>query len=219
VRLLVGRGRANHFCARGNGDGAHLFSPCRLSSHLLRLHLDFGLVDSGGGPDLPFLAMPSLHQRSGTSNASLSRSNTGTALRRGELKISDPIPSGQGESVFASSNTTPPSFLVTGPSVQDGTWPRQTPPASFRVRSGSGGRVDIAKGARVSEGPSLVPSSMSTVPSRTSLTQKKQGGGFRATIKRVFGGKRHRSVSYGDNQKDYHRSVCSPRSSPTDSID
>lgn len=46
---------------------------------------------------------------------------------------------------------------------------------------------------RNSAGPSLIPSSMSSVPSKSSMSQKKPGG-LRAALKRMFTGRKHQSV-------------------------
>jgi chemotaxis protein histidine kinase CheA len=53
--------------------------------------------------------------------------------------------------------------------------------------------VQPQTGTRASAGPSLLQSSMSSIPSKTSLNQKKPGG-LRAALKRMFSSKKHRSV-------------------------
>lgn len=133
--------------------------------------------------------MPSPNHRT---RASLGTPSTGAALRRGEVKISDPIPFDSND-YYAAYNPSTPSKYPSGLRVDDSTWPRKSSPGpEFHYRHASTGNVPSST-ARVSAGPSLMPSSMSSIPSKASLNQKKQGG-FRAALKRMFSSKRHRSV-------------------------
>lgn len=137
--------------------------------------------------------MPSPKSQSRNSNGSLLRSSTGAAIRRGDIKISDPIP-------YAQDAQT----VTTG---QNSDWPIK--PEAENMQPGrhfSTGNLEPGNAGRASMGPSLIPSSISTAPSKGSISQKKQSG-FRATLRRMFGSKKGRA-SMGDQKKDYHRSVC-----------
>lgn len=86
-------------------------------------------------------------------------------------------------------------------------WPiRNTAPTMQRGRHFSTGNIEPGDAGRASMGPSLIPSSISTAPSKGSMSQKKQTG-FRATLRRMFGSKKGRA-SMDDQRKEYHRSVC-----------
>ena len=140
------------------------------------------------------------------SSASASHSNSpGSAIRRGDLKISDPIPFTNGTNGYPTPTT---HDMTTLPSTKqpDGTWPRKASPTTDmqHVRTMSTGHGDVYAVGRASVGPSLVPSSLSTGPSKHSLSQKKPSG-FRATLRRMFSSKRGRT-SLGGNRYDYHRS-------------
>lgn len=138
--------------------------------------------------------MPSPKSQSRYSNGSLLRSSTGAAIRRGDLKISDPIPQDH--------DLSQPQTAAR----HNSDWPiRSTAPDMQRGRHYSTGNMEPNTVARESMGPSLAASSMSTAPSKGSTGQKKTTG-FRATLRRMFGSKRGRT-SFEDNRKDYHRSV------------
>ncbi|KAI1613163.1 hypothetical protein EDD37DRAFT_335640 [Exophiala viscosa] len=138
--------------------------------------------------------MPSLNHRS---RGSLGTTNTGAALRRGDLKISDPIPFTDSRDMFPQPTPAMSSAYDLAPLPNETTWPRRTsPPQEYHVRHTSDAPVNAA--VRNSAGPSLIPSSMSSIPSKGSLTQKKPGG-LRATLKRMFTSKRHRSAPVETN--------------------
>lgn len=142
--------------------------------------------------------MPSPNHRSG---GSLSLASTGAAVRRGDLKISDPIPYDESGEMFNGPNTVPPTRYHSAHPSNDATWPRKsTPIQDFHMRHVSD--VPANTSTRLSAGPSLIPSSMSSIPSKSSLNQKKPGG-LRAVLKRMFSGKRHRSVPSGTNGYHY----------------
>ncbi|KAK5062951.1 hypothetical protein LTR84_005027 [Exophiala bonariae] len=144
--------------------------------------------------------MPSPNHRT---RASLGAPATGAALRRGEVKISDPIPFDTND-YYTTYNPVTPSKYPSGLRVDDSTWPRKSNPgAEFHYRHASTGNVPSST-ARASMGPSLMPSSMSSVPSKASLSQRKQGG-FRAALKRMFSSKRHRSVPSDVSDQQYFR--------------
>ena len=90
---------------------------------------------------------------------------------------------------------------------QNSDWPIKPEAGNMQPgRHFSTGNLEPGNAGRASVGPSLIPSSISTAPSKGSIRQKKQGG-FRATLRRMFGSKKGRA-SMGDQKKDYHRSVC-----------
>src|ERR1700742_1163747 len=147
--------------------------------------MDDGDIIAGPG----ILDMPSPNHKA-TRSGSLSLASTGAALRRGELKISDPIPFAESGITFNSPNTLPPSSYLQPPG--DANWLRKSTPArDVHVRHVSDAPPHV--GLRASAGPSLLQSSMSSIPSKVSLNQKKPGG-LRAAIKRMFSSKKHRSV-------------------------
>ncbi|KAJ9603097.1 hypothetical protein H2200_012392 [Cladophialophora chaetospira] len=142
--------------------------------------------------------MPSPNHRA-TRSGSGSLASTGAALRRGDLKISDPIPFDEAGITFNSPNVVPPTTYLQHPS--DATWPRKSAPVQENhVRHVSD--VQPHAGTRASANPSLLQSSMASIPSKASLTQKKPGG-FRAVIKRMFSSKKHRSVPNDTTGFDY----------------
>ncbi|KAK5233175.1 hypothetical protein LTR47_005672 [Exophiala xenobiotica] len=119
--------------------------------------------------------MPSPNHRP---RASLASTGTGAAIRRGDLKISDPIPFNESRDMFITTNSIPSPRFNAGYRPNDTTWPRKSTSAQeYHVR-------------HVSDMP---PGSMSSIPSKSSLNQKKPGG-LRATLKRMFTGRKHRSA-------------------------
>jgi hypothetical protein len=150
--------------------------------------------------------MPSPKSKQRSSSTSLAHLGTGAAVRRGDITISDPIPIDQGQDGHPPSTTAGMNAMTTTSWQQDGTWPRKstTPPEMAHVRNASYGQERTNVG-RASAGPSLIPSSVSTTASKSSLAMpRKSSGGFRTALKRMFGSKRGRSV---ETRKEYHRSV------------
>ncbi|KIV84048.1 hypothetical protein PV11_06023 [Exophiala sideris] len=142
--------------------------------------------------------MPSPNHRS---RGSLGTTNTGAALRRGDLKISDPIPFTESRDMFPQPTPAMSSTYDLAPRPNETTWPcRTSPPQEYNVHHTSDAPVNAT--VRNSAGPSLIPSSMSSIPSKGSLTQKKPGG-LRATLKRMFTSKRHRSAPVETNHYAY----------------
>ena len=149
--------------------------------------------------------MPSPKIRQRQSIASLSNPNAGTALRRGDLKISDPIPFDTGLTGYPPSTTNGMTAL-TSAKQQDGIRPRKTsPPELQHAKTTSISHAERYDIGRASAGPSLVPSSLSTGPSKNSLSQRKSSG-FRATLKRMFSSKKARS-SFDQHRATFHQSV------------
>lgn len=146
--------------------------------------------------------MPSPTHRS---SRSLSLAGTGAALRRGDISISDPIPQDP-EDVFVGTDMVAHTRYLSAPPANDPSWtPKTATQWESHYRHVSAGHPLINASARASTGPSLMPSSMSSAPSKSSLTQKKPSG-FRATIKRMFSSKRHRSVPNTVVDSQYLRS-------------
>ncbi|KAK6385877.1 uncharacterized protein PV06_07188 [Exophiala oligosperma] len=142
--------------------------------------------------------MPSPNHRS---RASLASTSTGAAIRRGDLKISDPIPFNESRDMFTTSASVPSPGPASAYQSNDTTWQHQNlPPQEYHHRHVS--EVPINMTLRNSAGPSLIPSSMSSVPSKSSMSQKKPGG-LRATLKRMFTGRKHRSVPAQANNYHY----------------
>ena len=142
--------------------------------------------------------MPSPNHKARRSG-SLTLAGTGAAVRRGDLKISDPIPFEEGGLGFNSPTTVPPSSYLQP--AGDAPWPRKsTLTQDVHVRHVSD--VQPHMGVRASAGPSLFQSSMSSAPSKGSLNQKKPGG-LRAAIRRMFSSKRHRSVPTNTSSFSY----------------
>lgn len=150
--------------------------------------------------------MPSPKSKQRSSSASLAHLSAGAAVRRGDIKISDPIPVDSGYDGHPPSTAADIRTMSVTAWQQDGTWPRKSnPPEMHHVRNVSYGheRNDVG---RASAGPSLIPSSISTAPSKGSLAPRNSSGGFRSALKRMFGSKRGR-VPISDSRRDYHRSV------------
>lgn len=150
--------------------------------------------------------MPSPNNGKRTSSLSLGRQSV-AAIRRGDVKISDPIPlpMDKADEAFAlgqevvNNNSSRSATPAT-----DGTWPRRTtPPENTPLHGSEGGGRDRSRLAlnRESDGPSMLLSAMS---SKTSLKQRKSGG-FRATVRSLFGSKRNRSALSSD--RSYYISV------------
>lgn len=135
--------------------------------------------------------------------ASTSGKNKKYAVRRGELSISDPV-----SSTFVH-DELPPEWQEMSrerdtPTKSDGNWPRKSMPTTH-ARGGSYQQEDCDAENRISLGPSIVVNSLSSMPSKASLSQGKPNG-FRATIKRMFGSKRRRP-SLNTVHSRYHPSV------------
>ena len=159
------------------------------------------------------MSSPSHHARHLTK--SLGRTNiTGAALRRGELKISDPMPCGSGgsdESTLRNGRIGVEASMI---SSTESVWPRKTTTSPGRSRSSTyhdptdQRTMDDSPTARLSLGPSTLNQSMSSAPSRGSLSKRKDGG-FRATLRKIFGPKRQRD-KHATGREDLRHSVSVP---------
>jgi hypothetical protein len=151
--------------------------------------------------------MPSPNNGKRRSSTSPGRHSV-AAIRRGDVKISDPIPLPRNkvdEALRLVQEVNNNSSRSDTPAT-DGTWPRRSTPPENATRLGSEvGQRDASELAlsRESASPSAL---LSTMSSRTSLKQRKSGG-FRATIRSLFGSKRHRSTLQVSNDRLYHISV------------
>ncbi|KIW13913.1 hypothetical protein PV08_06694 [Exophiala spinifera] len=142
--------------------------------------------------------MPSPNHRP---RASLASTSTGAAIRRGDLKISDPIPFSESRDMFTSSASVPSPGFASAYRPNDTTWPHQSPPPrEYHNRHVS--EVPVNMTLRNSAGPSLIPSSMSSVPSKSSMSQKKPRG-LRAALMRMFKGRKHQSAPAQANNYHY----------------
>jgi hypothetical protein len=143
----------------------------------------------------------------------------GAAIRRGELKISDPIQlpheAGQGISKhFTTGTLSNPVTILTPP--LEGTWPRKSVSPGFhkRTRSNGGYEPQSHRGAssnatsRISGGPSMLNGPLAGAPPRASLNKQKDGG-FRAKIRRMFGSRRLRETSLSSGPGGHHSQTVS----------
>lgn len=127
------------------------------------------------------------------------------ALRRGEVKISDPVL--QPKDMVDSPMLPKQGMAINLPRLEtpaDGTWPRRGATPESAVWPGSeGGPRDASHLAlnRASSGQSVLLSTMSS----TNSSKQRKSGGFRATIRSFFGSKRRRSSL--SNDRSYHISV------------
>jgi hypothetical protein len=151
--------------------------------------------------------MPSPNNGKRHSSTSLGRHSV-AAIRRGDIKISDPIPLPKDkvdEALRLGQELNHNSCRSNTPAT-DGTWPRRSTPPENTTHPGSEGdqrdALELALN-RDSAGPSVL---LSTMSSKTSLKQGKSGG-FRANIRSLFGSKRHRSTLQVSYDRSYHISV------------
>lgn len=134
---------------------------------------------------------------------SLTQTSTTAALHRGDLKISDPIPFDDSGEGFSRSKLVTQSFHGSDGRANNAIWPRKNSPAPDpHARHVSDAQAYT--GARTSLGPSSLPRSMSSMPSKASLDQKKSGR-LRAALKRMFSSKRHSSAPTGSKGHEYAR--------------
>ncbi|KAL2436225.1 hypothetical protein ABEF95_006083 [Exophiala dermatitidis] len=128
--------------------------------------------------------------------------STSAALRRGDIKISDPIPFDEPRDSLRASKPGTRSFHSYGHQPGDATWlERSSPTQDLRARHASDAQTYA--GARNSLAQLTLPRSMSSMPSKVSLDQKRTGG-LRAVLKRMFSGKRHRSAPISSSVHQYH---------------
>ena len=135
--------------------------------------------------------MPSPSHRKQTSTSSAHGSNTSpAAIRRGDINISSPMLQDADSANRHTVHDLSPSL---GPrsACKDGTWPRKSmPPRMSKVNRSAEHHEPLNHlssyntTARVS-----TPLSLSSAPSKRSISRRKTGG-FRATMRRIFGNKK-----------------------------
>jgi len=133
------------------------------------------------------------------------RASTGLAIRRGEIKISEPIPSSY---VHNGAEMDAAAFEQPTPRLE-GTWPRSSGAGASHGRKESSilPSVHVSKFTeRTSLGPSLTASNMSSTPSKDSATTPKRVTGLRASIRRMFSSKKDKHATM--QATSIHQSVC-----------
>ncbi|EXJ77148.1 hypothetical protein A1O3_10306 [Capronia epimyces CBS 606.96] len=140
---------------------------------------------------------------------------TSAALRRGDVKISDPIPFDESGDAFSHSKPVIQSFHSSGYRHDDASWLRNNHPTQ-EAHTRYVSDLRAYAGARDSLEPSSLPRSMSSIPSKASLDQRKPGG-IRAALKRIFSSRRHTSAPTGSNGYQYgnHNRLLSVSEQPT----
>lgn len=131
------------------------------------------------------------------------RASTGLAIRRGEIKISEPIPSSY---VHNGAEMDAGAYEQPTPRVE-GTWSRGRGADAAHGKNDSLGQpAHISKFIeRTSLGPSLAISNMSSTPSRESATTPKKAAGLRASLKRMFSSRRDRNAT--THSRSVHQST------------
>jgi hypothetical protein len=149
----------------------------------------------------------------------------GAAIRRGDLKISDPIqlPQGVSHGINQQSTIGTPSDPATIPTPPlEGTWPRKSVSPAFPTRTRSNGAnepqgQDAASSdaiSRISAGPSMLNGNPSRTPSKGSLGKQKDAG-FRAKIRRMFGSQRLRETTHSSGTGARHSQTVSRNRTPS----
>lgn len=150
--------------------------------------------------------MPSPRHRAKAPSTS-GRPASKPTCRRGEVKISEPIPFNFSHQALTAEEQ---QVLLDGPMPEriDPAWPRKTTPVIVDNWVGDSFHdLDNIYDNRVSTGPSVTMNSMRSMPSKSSLDQSQdKPNGFKATIRRMFGSRRRRP-SMPDVQKSYYTSV------------
>lgn len=138
--------------------------------------------------------MPSPQRHLSVSELS-QRASTGLAIRKGQVKISDPIPASyvhNGAEMDGAYEQPQPTPKL------EATWPRRSDTGAALMPPRDDGvtqPVHVSKFTeRSSLGPSLAASNMSSTASKDSSLQRRNTG-FRATIRRMFSSKRDKNVS------------------------
>lgn len=156
--------------------------------------------------------MPTPHRHLSVDELS-HRASTGLAIRRGDVKISEPIPSSYIH------NGAEMDGITERPSLNGGigglgSWSGKTTPVASHGRSGSAPLAShtahISRFTeRTSSGPSISPSNMIPVPPSEPISHKKDSG-LRASLKRMFSKKAHSTTI---QKRGAHNSVSAPNDS------
>jgi hypothetical protein len=148
-----------------------------------------------------------------------STDSKGAAIRRGDLKISEPLQlpqdSGHGLSQQYTIETLSTATTTSNPPLE-GTWPRKSVSPGFHSRTRSNGANEPQKphGApskatlRTSAGPSMANGHFPSGPSKVSLSKHKDGG-FKAKIRRMFGSRRQREARISSGTGGHHPQIVS----------
>jgi hypothetical protein len=159
--------------------------------------------------------MPARTYRPRSSITSLGRMDSkGAAIRRGDLKISDPVqlPHDVGPGINEQLNVGTLSNPTETSTPQLGeACPRKSVPPSLHTRTRSNGGPEPQSQlsaphhatSRVSEVPSMLNGSLARPPSKGSLKKQKDGG-LRAKISRMFGSKRLRETTLSTCTEVHH---------------
>lgn len=137
----------------------------------------------------------------------------GAAIRRGDLKISEPIqlPHNSNHGLSQQYATeTPSNATTTSNPPLEGAWPKKSVSPGFHSRTRSNGANEPQKprGAlskatsRGSAGPSMVNGYSPNGPSKTSPSKQKIGG-FKAKICRIFGSRRLREPTFSSGSRGH----------------
>jgi hypothetical protein len=138
----------------------------------------------------------------------------GAALRRGDLKISEPIrlphDSNHGLSQQFTIETLSPATAASK-SPLEGTWPRKSVSPGFhsRTRINGANEPQTPRGApanatsRTSAGPSIANGSLPSGPSKNLLSKQKESG-LKAKIRRMFGSRRVREATSPGSARGRH---------------
>jgi hypothetical protein len=164
--------------------------------------------------------MPSPTHRPSTAIASPGhRDSRGAAIRRGDLKISDPIrlppdfSHGISQQLTMGTLSNPTTTPAPPP---EGTWPRKSVSPGFHSKTRSSGANEPQKqrGAspnatsRTSAGALMLNGYLPSGPSKASLSKQKEGG-FRAKIRRMFGSQRLRERTISNGTEVHHSQTVS----------
>jgi hypothetical protein len=170
--------------------------------------------------------MPASTYRPRSSITSLGRMDSrGAAIRRGDLKISDPVQlphdvnPGINEQLTAGTLSNPTETSTPQP---EGNGPRKSVPPSFhaRTRSNGGPELQSQLGApnhatyRISAVPSMLNGSLTGTRSKGSLKRQKDGG-LRAKISRMFGSRRLRETTLSTCPEVHHSHPVSTSTTPS----
>jgi hypothetical protein len=170
--------------------------------------------------------MPAPTYRPRSSIMSLGRMDSkGAAIRRGDLKISDPVqlPHDVGPGINEQLTAGTLSNPTETPTPQLGdAGPRKSVPPSFhtRTRSNGGPEPQSQLGAphratsRISAVPSMLNGSLAGAQSKGSLKKQKDGG-LRAKIGRMFGSRRLREPTLSTCTEVHHSHPVSTSMTPS----
>lgn len=153
------------------------------------------------------------------------RSSTGLALRRGEIKISEPIPSSYMHNRLEMDDGHE-VYQAVDRAVQSGTWPRGSAATTMAGRSDP--LSHVARASTFHDGTSQpTKSAMPLAPSKSTVSMQRRNTGLKASLKRMFGSKRestdeleglqpHRSITRGSNSRPTTNAISPLQQHPYD---